>query len=85
LIARRRVVLVGFGLAALAALAGRTLVAQPQKIAPPAQAGRPPKMAVPPGLAAPPSIGAVVVTPSPEPWYTVFATGEVVGYIEPCG
>jgi hypothetical protein len=27
----------------------------------------------------------VTVAPGPEPWYTVFGTGEVIGYIEPCG
>jgi hypothetical protein len=27
----------------------------------------------------------VTVAPGPEPWYTVFTTGEVIGFIEPCG
>ena len=43
------------------------------------------KKMVLPEAAAGPGGGAVVVTPGPEPWYTVFGTGEVVGYIEPCG
>lgn len=27
----------------------------------------------------------VTVDKGPDPWYTVFGTGEVVGFIEPCG
>ena len=27
----------------------------------------------------------VTVRAGPEPWYTVFGTSEVVGFIEPCG
>ena len=27
----------------------------------------------------------VTVAAGPEPWYTIFATGEVIGFIEPCG
>ena len=45
--------------------------------------GQPKKMVL---AEAPPLEGASVhVVPGPEPWYSVFATGEVVGYIEPCG
>ena len=28
---------------------------------------------------------AVTVPPGPDPWYSLFSTGEVIGYIEPCG
>ena len=45
--------------------------------------GEPKKVLLPEG---PPAEGAMMsVVPGPEPWYTVFGTGEVVGYIEPCG
>lgn len=41
-----------------------------------------PTVSITPGL---PGEGVVTVSPGPEPWYTVFGTGEVVGFIEPCG
>jgi hypothetical protein len=43
-----------------------------------------PKKVVLPEAPVPETVTAAVV-PGPEPWYTVFGTGEVVGYIEPCG
>ena len=46
--------------------------------------GQPKKMVLPEAPPAPEGT-AVTVAPAPEPWYTVFGTGEVVGYIEPCG
>lgn len=47
--------------------------------------GKPPQMALP--MTPPPTSEAkeVTVPPGPDPWYTTFCTGEVVGYIEPCG
>src|SRR5207244_13280292 len=36
-------------------------------------------------ITAPAGAGTVVVSPGPEPWYTVFGTGAVVGFIEPWG
>ena len=49
--------------------------------------GKPPSMTltVPNQPPSPDGAPTVVVTPGPEPWYTLFASGEVVGYIEPCG
>ena len=73
-----------FGILAIAgAIFGA--IAQQEKIPMPApQApGQMKKMVLP---EAPPAEGAGDhVVPGPEPWYTTFATGEVVGYIEPCG
>ena len=72
---------------ALAGLAVGAFVAQP-KLAPPAP-GKPPSMTLTtPNPQAPTGEdgqATVTVTPGPEPLYTLFTTGEVVGYIEPCG
>ena len=72
---------------ALAGLAVGAYVAQP-KIAP-AAPGKPPSMTLttpnPPAPTAEDGQATVHVTPGPEPLYTLFTTGEVVGYIEPCG
>ena len=72
--------------AALACLAIGAFVAQPKLTAP--APGTPPSMTLTtPNAPSPTAEGQsnVVVTPGPEPWYTLFTTGEVVGYIEPCG
>ena len=71
----------------VAMLACGALMAQPTIPLRPAgpQAGKPPQMVVP---TAPPPTGdttPVTVPPGPDPWYTLFGTGEVIGYIEPCG
>ena len=70
--------------AALACLAVGAFIAQPKLTAP--IPGKPPSMTLTdlnaPG---PPPQTSATVTPGPEPWYTLFTTGEVVGYIEPCG
>ena len=69
----------GVALFALVAAAG-----QPPQL-PGAKAGE--KVAVPTisVQAAAPGEGSVTVLPGPDPWYTVFGTGEVIGFIEPCG
>ena len=81
---RPRAVLVA---ASLLALAVTGLFAQPKvpvgEQPAPAPQPAPPKIPVGP----PPQAGeaSVKVAPGPEPWYTVFGTGEAIGYIEPCG
>lgn len=64
----------------LAFLAGAGLFAQP-KVRVPGQSAAPAKLSV--VEATTPT--AVAVSPGPEPWYTVFGTSEVIGFIEPCG
>ena len=50
------------------------------------QEARPKQLELPSGATQAPGEGPpVTVIPSPDPLYTVFATGDVVGYIEPCG
>jgi len=70
----------------LAAIAGTLIFAQsPVLVRPDRAPGRPPQMVVP---QTPPPTGdaaPISIVPGPDPWYTLFATGEVVGYIEPCG
>lgn len=71
--------------AILACLAIGAFVAQP-KITP--APGKPPALTLTMPNQPPPSTEGQVtatVTPGPEPWYTLFTSGEVVGYIEPCG
>jgi len=78
---RVRVLLTGLtiGLLAIPALLAQQRLNLPIQQTP----GQPKKMVLP---EAPPAEGiAVHVVPGPEPWYTIFSTGEVVGYIEPCG
>lgn len=73
--------------AVLAGLAVGAFIAQPKVVAP--GGGKPPTITLDVPNAATPSqaLGSATakVTPGPEPWYTLFTTGEVVGYIEPCG
>ena len=71
--------------AALACLAIGAFVAQPKVTLP--GPGKPPELTLTtPNPTATEGEGATVkVTPGPEPWYTLFTSGEVVGYIEPCG
>src|SRR5881409_3205814 len=80
----RRFALVLLGLIVLGA-AG--LFAQPKlQTTSPGAPGAPPAPSAPPKLSvAAPQGGQIAVPPGPEPWYTVFGTGEVIGYIEPCG
>src|SRR5262245_2234033 len=66
--------------AILIALASPVFLAEPQKIGAPGP-GKPAKLSVPGFLGAPPTAD-IAVTPSTEPWYTIFGTGEVVGFIE---
>ena len=71
----------------LGLLACGELMAQPTIPVRPAEQlpGRPKQMVVP---TAPPPTGEtapVTVPAGPDPWYTLFGTGEVIGYIEPCG
>jgi len=72
--------------ALLACLAIGGFVAQPKITAP--VPGKPPSLTLTAPNAPPPTTegeATVKVVPGPEPWYTLFTTGEVVGYIEPCG
>ena len=73
-------------IAVLACLAVGAFVAQPKLTVP--APGKPPSMTIAiPNQPSPTAEGqpTVTVTSGPEPWYTLFTTGEVVGYIEPCG
>ena len=73
-------------IAALACLAIGAFVAQPKLTAP--TPGKPPSMTLTTTNQPSPTTEGqptAKVTPGPEPWYTLFTTGEVVGYIEPCG
>jgi hypothetical protein len=78
----RRLRLVIFAVA-LGLLAAGVAVTQPKVALP--KAGKLPEATLTTPLQPPPAEGGATVTPGPEPWYTLFATGEVVGYIEPCG
>lgn len=72
--------------AALVCAALGVFAAQPKTPRPDPSA--PFKLTLPQPNPPPPALdaqGSVTVTPGPEPWYTLFASGEVVGYIEPCG
>jgi hypothetical protein len=72
--------------AALTGLAIGAFVAQPKVTLP--GGGKPPELTLTTPNQAPPTTEGEVtarVTPGPEPWYTLFTSGEVVGYIEPCG
>jgi len=78
----RRFVVAG----ALACLAIGAFIAQPKVTAP--TAGKPPSLTLTTPNPPPPGTEGqttVTVTPGPEPLYTLFTSGEVVGYIEPCG
>jgi hypothetical protein len=50
----------------------------------PFQQKGPKKLELPAGVI-PDAEAPATVVPGPDPLYTVFATGDVVGYIEPCG
>ena len=70
---------------ALALAAGGVAAGQPT-VTVRQEPGKPPQVVLP--VTPPPPQGeppSATVTPGPDPWYTVFGTGEVVGYIEPCG
>ena len=67
----------------LGLLAAGVALTQPKVTLP--KAGKPPGLTLTTAPQPPPADGGATVTPGPEPLYTLFATGEVVGYIEPCG
>ena len=64
----------------LSSFAAAGIYAQP-KLNAPAQPVAPPKLAIADSATPAP----LTVAAGPEPWYTVFGTSEVIGFIEPCG
>ena len=64
---------------------GSSLAIGQPKLEAPKPAGQLPTMTIPEGQVNNPGTPPVTVQPGPEPWFTLFGTGEVIGYIEPCG
>ena len=71
------------GMLALTLWSGHA-AAQPAAPARPAP-GKPPQIVLPGAPTVAGQQRSVKVPPGPEPWFTIFGTSEVVGYIEPCG
>ena len=74
---RSRLLIIG---CSLGLFATALLLAQPKPEAPKASPTAP-KLTAAEATPTP----EVTVRSGPEPWYTVFGTSEVVGFIEPCG
>ena len=69
---------------AVSILSASFALGQP-KIEAPKTPGPLPTVTLPTGQVNSPEAPPVTIQPGPEPWFTIFGTGEVVGYIEPCG